>query len=55
MDMNIVAAIVTFIVGSLSTMTLGSYLNWPDAGAIAAIAVMGFFILKKLDYNKEKK
>lgn len=49
--MEIIAVIVTIIAGYLGTALLGSAMNWPDAGAIVAIAVMGFFILRKLNKN----
>ena len=49
--MEIIAVIITIIVGYLGSALLGNAMNWPDAGAIVAIAVMGFFILRKLDKN----
>ena len=45
--MEFIAAILTFIAGSLGA-TMGAVMNWPDAGAIVAITVMGFFILKRM-------
>ena len=45
--MEIIAALVTIIAGFLGDSLLGTRLNWPGAGAIIAIAVMGMFILKK--------
>ena len=38
---------ITFIAGYLGA-TMGAVMNWPDAGAIVAITVMGFFILKRM-------
>lgn len=49
--MEIIAVIVTIIVGYLGSALLGNAMNWPDAGAVVAITVMGFFILRKLDKN----
>ena len=49
--MEIIAAIVTIIAGFLGASILGLALNWPDAGV--AIAVMGAFILKKIDRLKK--
>lgn len=39
--MEFIAAIITFIAGYLGA-TMGAVMNWPDAGAIVAITVMGF-------------
>ena len=52
--MEIIAAIVTIIAGFLGASILGLALNWPDAGAVVAIAVMGAFILKKIDRLKKQ-
>lgn len=41
-------AIITFVAGYLGASIMGAPMNWPDAGAIVAIAVMGFFILKEM-------
>ena len=44
--MYIVKAFVsTIVIGFLADSIFGNWLNWPDAGAIFAIAVMGAFIL----------
>lgn len=51
--MEIIAAVVTIIAGFLGAGILGLTLNWPDAGAVIAIAVMGAFILKKIDNLKK--
>lgn len=51
--MEWIAAIVTFIAGYLGSALLGATLNWPDAGAITAIAVMGAFILRSLKKRGE--
>lgn len=47
--MEIIAAIVTIVSGYFGAGVLGLTLNWPDAGAVVAIAVMGVFILIKID------
>lgn len=51
--MIILAFIVTVIAGFLSSGFLGSQMNWPDAGAIVAIAVMGSFILWTLRHPRD--
>lgn len=45
---DILAIIVTIIFGFLGDAILGVSLNWPDAGAIFAVAAMGWFILRKI-------
>ena len=51
--MRILGAIVcTFLAGFLGTGILGNLLNWPDAGAVCAICVMGAFILYTCLENK---
>ena len=50
---DIIIAVMTFVVGFLGTVYLGGSLNWPDAGAIVAIAFMGFFILRRLDKDEK--
>lgn len=47
--MNLLAFILTIVGGYLADGILGINMEWPDAGAIFAIAIMGAFILKKLD------
>ena len=42
--MEFIAAIITFIAGYLGA-TMGAVMNWPDAGAIVAITVMGAAII----------
>jgi hypothetical protein len=37
--------ICTLLAGLMGSAILGNLLNWPDAGAICAIATMGAFIL----------
>ena len=50
--MAIFAFFVTIFVGFFATGIFGSWLNWPDAGAVFAVATMGAFILWAL---REKK
>lgn len=45
------AAIVTVIVGYLGAAILAETMNWPDGGSVIAIAVMGAFILRRLDHD----
>ena len=42
----------TFFAGYLGSALLGTALNWPDAGAIAALSTMGAFILWALRHPK---
>lgn len=49
------AAILTIFAGYLGDAILGDLLNWPGAGAITAVAVMGGFILQALGRGKETK
>ena len=49
--------VLTVLSGYLGAGILGSYLNWPDAGAVTAVAVMGAFILwevRKTSCKKDK-
>ena len=46
--MEIFAFGVTVIAGYFGAALLGDTMNWPDAGAIVAIATMGAFILHEL-------
>lgn len=52
--MEIIMALITFIAGNLGSGLLGSSMDWPDAGAIVAISVMGAFILRRLKQNNKK-
>ncbi len=49
----VIACLVTFVAGYLGSAILGTMWNWPDAGAIVAIAVMGGFILAALHKQKQ--
>ncbi len=53
MDKKAVAVITTLVVGFLGSTFLGALLNWPDAGAICAIATMGGFVLHAIGDKKE--
>lgn len=46
--MEMLAFVATVIAGYFGSALLGSAMNWPDAGAIVAIATMGAFILYRL-------
>ena len=54
MDKKAVAVITTLVVGFLGSTFLGALLNWPDAGAICAIATMGCFVLHAIGDKKEE-
>ena len=41
----ITAVLATILVGYLSAATIGVEMNWPDAGAVFAVATMGAFLL----------
>ena len=47
----IFAFICTVLAGFFAASTLGTVLNWPDAGAVFSVAVMGCFILRAV-YQK---
>lgn len=42
------AFILTVFAGYVGTVLLNAAIHWPDGGIIVAIAVMGCFILEKL-------
>lgn len=50
--MPVFAFFVTILVGFFAAGIFGNWLNWPDAGAVFAVATMGAFILWTL---REKK
>lgn len=52
--MEAIACIVTILAGFFGAGLLGNWLNWPDAGAVVAIAVMGAFILWAVRNPPEK-
>ena len=43
--LSIFAFIVTVVVGLFATAIFGSWINWPEAGAVFAVATMGALIL----------
>lgn len=47
--MDIITFLIAVVLGYLGAATFGNWLNWPDAGAILAIAFVGARIVKKLD------
>ena len=48
------AFICTVLVGFFADGWIGSWLNWPDAGAIFAVATMGCFILHAVNKKRGK-
>ena len=48
------AAVITVVIGYAGDAVLGNYLNWPNAGLICAIAVMGAFILRQIGNQSGK-
>ena len=50
--MPVFAFFVTILVGFFAAGIFGNWMNWPDAGAVFAVATMGAFILWTL---REKK
>lgn len=43
--MPIFAFFLTIFVGFFATGIFGSWLNWPDAGTVFAVATMGAFLM----------
>ena len=46
------AFLFTLICGFFGTVVIGGWLNWPDAGAVFAIAAMGCNIIYALKYEQ---
>ena len=46
--MEIVAFLVTVFGGYVCTAVFSEWMNWPQAGPIFAVAVMGCFILRAI-------
>lgn len=46
--MDIRTFVITLIIGFLGAGLLGDWLNWPDAGAVLAIAFVGARIIWEL-------
>ena len=47
--------LTTIAAGFVGISVFGNWLNWPDAGAVFAIATMGSFILRELRSRNQKK
>lgn len=45
----VTAALITVVVGFIAASTLGNFMNWPDAGAVFAVAAMGVCIMVNQD------
>ena len=52
--MEVLAFIGTVLAGFFGASIFGNLLNWPDAGAVFAIATMGTFILRAIRNSREK-
>lgn len=52
--MEIIAFIVTLVVGIYGTAILGQWINLPEGGPVLAICVMGTFILWAIRHPKNK-
>lgn len=52
--MPIFAFFITILVGFFADGIFCSWMNWPDAGAVFAVATMGAFILWTLREKKQK-
>ena len=53
--MEIIAAVlVTVLAGFAGEGLLGDMLNWPGAGSVVAVAVMGAFILYALRRSRNR-
>ena len=53
--MELFAVVVTIVAGFLGAGLLGNWLNWPDAGAVVAVAVMGDSFCGKCAVKKRSK
>lgn len=53
--MELLLFIITVIVGYLGAGIFGNLLNWPDAGAVFAIATVGAVLLWTIRHHKEEK
>ena len=49
------AFFATILAGYLTDSLIGTRFNWPDAGAIAAVATMGSFLLWAVRHPKPLK
>ena len=48
------AAVVTFVVGYLGSAFFAEWMNWPQAGPVLAIAVMGVYILDAVEKRNDR-
>ncbi len=51
--MEIISFILTVVVGFAAAGVFSDWLNWPDAGAVFAIATIGSIILWNIRHRKE--
>lgn len=49
----LLSMILTVVGGFLAAATVGSAMNWPDAGSVFAVAIMGACILLQLKKKDE--
>ena len=49
----LMSVLLTVVEGFLAAATVGSAMNWPDAGSVFAIAIMGACILLQLRKKDE--
>lgn len=47
--------LLTLLAGFLGDLFIGDLLQWPNAGAVTAVAVMGAFILHELRSGQDGK
>lgn len=52
--MGIIAFIVTAVAGYLGSALFYEWMNWPQAGPVFAVAVMGCFILRAVRGAKKQ-
>lgn len=52
--MEIIAAIVTLLIGIGTSVIFGNWINWWSAGAVFAVATMGTFILFAIRHSNKK-
>ena len=52
--MEIIAAIVTLLIGIGTSVIFGNWINWWSAGAVFAVATIGNFILFAIRLSNKK-
>lgn len=52
--MTVLAVIATILTGYVTSALFDEWMNWPQAGPIFAVAVMGAFILHALKKDHRK-